>query len=970
MYNSDKNEQEVLKYWDEHKCFEKSVSERPGKKPYVFYDGPPFATGLPHYGHILSSVIKDVIPRYWTMKGYRVRRRWGWDCHGLPIENIVEKELTVSGRKDIENKIGVEKFNDTCRSKVLTYTKEWKKMVDRIGRWVEFDNAYKTMDSTYMESVWWALKTIWDKGLIYEGRKVLMYCPRCETPVSKAEIAMDDSYRDITEETVTVKFKVKNPEKYNLSANTHILAWTTTPWTLPGNVALAVGGEIEYVVVETEVLNQSFVLAKDRADAILGEGKYRVNRNLKGSDLVGIEYEPLFNIPAVRNSGKKAWYVVAADFVTTAEGTGVVHTAVIYGEDDYNLGVKIDLPMVPLLDEKGIFNNDAPDLIRGQYFKKAEKAIKVDLENRGILFSKENFTHSYPHCWRCDTQLFYNAISAWFIDIQKIKDRLIKLNERINWFPEHLKRGRFLNILETAPDWNISRNRYWATPLPFWKCNCGHTMCIGSVEELEGKAANFGEVYKTDKVEEMDLHKDKVDIIKLKCDQCGEIAERIPEVIDCWVESASMPFAEFHYPFENKEIFRDRFPGQYIAEYIAQTRAWFYYMHVMSTLLFDDISFENVVCTGTILNEKGDKLSKSKMNYTDPWKIIESYGVDALRYYLMSSVVMQADNLFFNDREVKDIFNKLNNTLWNVMTFYEMYGAKTGKLDYAKLNILDKWILAKLQILVQEATLGMENYDMSKSSRPIVAFIAELSQWYVRRSRDRFKEVGTEGSLAATAVLREVLLTLSKVIAPFTPFIAEKIYLGITQGKEKESVHLESWPKVNQKLMDEQVLKGMDLARKVVEMGLSLRAENSLKVRQPLTELIIEHGDLEKGLLEIVADELNVKTVKLGEVKGGAVKEEGELRVALDLEVTIELKKEGLVREITRTINQMRKEQKLTVNDLVIVEYSTADSLLQSVFQDFAGEIKKSILAKDLVASDSGMETEIDGKKVKIKIVK
>ena len=970
MYNSDKNEQEVLKYWDEHKCFEKSVSERPGKKPYVFYDGPPFATGLPHYGHILSSVIKDVIPRYWTMKGYRVRRRWGWDCHGLPIENIVEKELTVSGRKDIENKIGVEKFNDTCRSKVLTYTKEWKKMVDRIGRWVEFDNAYKTMDSTYMESVWWALKTIWDKGLIYEGRKVLMYCPRCETPVSKAEIAMDDSYRDITEETVTVKFKVKNPEKYNLSANTHILAWTTTPWTLPGNVALAVGGEIEYVVVETEVLNQSFVLAKDRADAILGEGKYRVNRNLKGSDLVGIEYEPLFNIPAVRNSGKKAWYVVAADFVTTAEGTGVVHTAVIYGEDDYNLGVKIDLPMVPLLDEKGIFNNDAPDLIRGQYFKKAEKAIKVDLENRGILFSKENFTHSYPHCWLFDTQLFYNAISAWFIDIQKIKDRLIKLNERINWFPEHLKRGRFLNILETAPDWNISRNRYWATPLPFWKCNCGHTMCIGSVEELEGKAANFGEVYKTDKVEEMDLHKDKVDIIKLKCDQCGEIAERIPEVIDCWVESASMPFAEFHYPFENKEIFRDRFPGQYIAEYIAQTRAWFYYMHVMSTLLFDDISFENVVCTGTILNEKGDKLSKSKMNYTDPWKIIESYGVDALRYYLMSSVVMQADNLFFNDREVKDIFNKLNNTLWNVMTFYEMYGAKTGKLDYAKLNILDKWILAKLQILVQEATLGMENYDMSKSSRPIVAFIAELSQWYVRRSRDRFKEVGTEGSLAATAVLREVLLTLSKVIAPFTPFIAEKIYLGITQGKEKESVHLESWPKVNQKLMDEQVLKGMDLARKVVEMGLSLRAENSLKVRQPLTELIIEHGDLEKGLLEIVADELNVKTVKLGEVKGGAVKEEGELRVALDLEVTIELKKEGLVREITRTINQMRKEQKLTVNDLVIVEYSTADSLLQSVFQDFAGEIKKSILAKDLVASDSGMETEIDGKKVKIKIVK
>ncbi|MFZ2978871.1 MAG: class I tRNA ligase family protein, partial [Candidatus Magasanikiibacteriota bacterium] len=469
MYQANNEEQKVLKYWEENKTFEKSVSERPENKPYVFYDGPPFATGLPHYGHILSSVIKDVVPRYMTMKGYRVRRRWGWDCHGLPIENIVEKELKVSGKKDVEENLGVDKFNETCRSKVLTYTQDWKKMINRIGRWVEFDNAYKTMDSTYMESVWWSLKTIWEKGLIYEGRKVLMYCPRCETPVSKAEIAMDDSYKDITEETVVAKFKLKNPEKHGLPDNTSILAWTTTPWTLPGNVALAIGKDIDYVLVHYfdlgleakeqkgfEKLKPSvfssycLILAKDRVNEVLKEQQYELIKEFKGSNLIGAEYEPLFDIPAINETGKKAWYVTDADFVTTEEGTGVVHTAVVYGEDDYNLGLQRDLPVVPLLDDKGHFNEFAPEFIKGKYFKGAEKEIKADLETRGLLFSREQHTHSYPHCWRCDTQLFYNAISAWFIDIQKIKDKLIKLNEKINWFPDHLKHGRFLNILETA----------------------------------------------------------------------------------------------------------------------------------------------------------------------------------------------------------------------------------------------------------------------------------------------------------------------------------------------------------------------------------------------------------------------------------------------------------------------------------------------------------------------------------------
>ena len=1023
MYNANENELEILKYWEEHKCFEKSVSERPEKKPYVFYDGPPFATGLPHYGHILSSVIKDVVPRYYTMKGYRVRRRWGWDCHGMPIENIVEKELKISGKRDIEDKIGVEKFNATCRSKVLTYTHEWKKMVDRIGRWVEFDNAYKTMDATYMESVWWALKSIWDKGLIYEGRKVLMYCPRCETPVSKAEVAMDDSYKDITEETVTVKFKVKNPEKHKLPENTYILAWTTTPWTLPGNVALAVGKDIDYVLVqlpnvdgikEKDPYDFNIILAKEifqkwedstskerRGEAdigkyfrgtlravndvgvnedLIGHHPHKAIREFKGSDLVGIEYEPLFNIDAVKNSGKKAWYVTDADFVTTEEGTGVVHTAVIYGEDDYNLGVKIDLPMVPLLDEKGHFNDDAPELIKGQYFKKAEKAIKDDMENRGLIFNKENFTHSYPHCWRCDTQLFYNAISAWFINIQKVKSRLVELNQKVNWFPEHLKNGRFLNILETAPDWNISRNRYWATPLPFWKCECGQTKCIGSVKELKEQATNFSAVYKTEKVEDLDLHKDQMDKIKLKC-VCGKEMARIPEVIDCWVESASMPFAEFHYPFENKEVFKSRFPGQYIAEYIAQTRAWFYYMHVMATLLFDNVSFENVVCTGTILNEKGEKLSKSKRNFTDPWAIIEQYGVDAMRYYMMSSVVMDAENLLFNDREVKEIYNKVVNILWNVVEFYKMYSVSTtpplrgtppskgGDSD----SVLDKWILAKLNLLVKDVTGGMDYYNTVKASRPIKDFIDDLSTWYVRRSRDRFKGDNVEDKNNAVATLHEVLLTLSKVMAPFTPFMAEKIYREM--DGEKESVHLEGWPAVDEKMIDEKVLDDMTMARKIVEMGLALRAEKEKKVKQPLATLLF-NTDLAGNYKGIIAEELNVKKVEYHKdimirVEDSWVeKEDGDLKIALNTEITPELKAEGTAREIVRAINQLRKEQKLTINDKVIVSYQADDAELKKVFADFENEIKKSVLAEKLEEKniDDGAEIVVSDKKIKLKV--
>ncbi len=969
MFNLAEKEKEILVFWQKKNIFEKSLSKSSPKGDYVFYDGPPFATGLPHYGHILSSVIKDVIPRYWTMKGYHVRRRWGWDCHGLPIESLIEKELQISGKKQIEQ-MGVDKFNEACRAKVMLYTQEWKKMVDRIGRWVEFDNAYKTMDATYMESVWWALKTIWNKGLIYEGRKVLMYCPRCETPVSKAETAMDDSYKEINEETVTIKFGIKTQEKRSkelgLTDNVFILAWTTTPWTLPGNVALAVGENIEYALVRIKKQEASseetLILAKDLVEKVLINKEFEIVKIFKGADLVGLEYEPLYNIEAINRTGKKAWYVTLADFVTTEEGTGVVHTAVVYGEEDYNLGLKIDLPVVPLLDSKGFFNEAAPDLIKGVYFKEAEKTIKQDLEQKGLLFLKENHTHAYPFCWRCDTQLFYNAISAWFIDIQKIKARLIELNKKINWYPEHLKLGRFLNILETAPDWNISRNRYWATPLPFWKCShkeCQHVACVGSLDELKEKALNFSNVYKSVDINEVDLHKHLMDKIKLTCEKCGGEMERIPEVIDCWVESASMPFAEFHYPFESKEIFESRFPGQYIGEYIAQTRAWFYYMHVMATLLFDNVSFENVVCTGTILNEKGEKLSKSKRNYTDPWLIIEQYGVDSLRYYLMSSIVMDAENLFFNDREVKEAYNKVVNILTNVLDFYLMY-AKDVKLENKisdPKNILDKWILAKLNLLIREVTTQMDNYSTVKACRPIREFIDDMSTWYLRRSRDRFKGEIEEDKQAAVYVLGKALFELSRVLAPFLPYLAEHIYqeLGRSCGSLQESVHLEDWPLVNEELTNEDVLKEMSFVKRVVELGLSKRSEVGIKVRQPLRQFTIFNPPTgEAGFqfssieyADLIKDELNVKEISFNK------DESGELKVELDTNITVDLKEEGLLRELVRTINNYRKEIKLTLNDRIKIEYQTDDEMMKKVFGQYNNELKKQTLAEEIIVSES-----------------
>src|SRR3989344_4103903 len=895
-----KLEEEILKFWEEDETFKKSLEKTKSGKPFTFYDGPPFATGLPHYGHILASTIKDLVPRYQTMNGRFVRRRWGWDCHGLPIEEIVERKLKISGKKQIE-KIGIKKFNETCRSMVLEFVSEWRKTIRRIARWVDFDSSYKTMDREYMESVWWAFKEIYKKGLVYEGRKVLLYCPRCETPVSNFEVAMDNSYQEVTEEAVTVKFKLRDA-KY---PNTYLLAWTTTPWTLPGNVAVAVGKDIEYVKVQ--VGDEFYILAKDRLPVIatqsLSRGKQspgdrhglrprddiEVAAEMKGKDLLGLEYEPLFDIPALKN--EKTFRVYAGDFVTTEEGTGIVHTAVVYGEEDYALGMKEGMPVVPLLDEKGIFNEQAPALISGKYFKDAEKPINSDLEKRGLLFKRESHKHSYPHCWRCGTALYYNALPAWFINIQKIKSKLLASNKKeINWYPEHLKFGRYAKSVEAAPDWNISRNRYWGNPIPVWRCEkCGKNTVVGSIAELKKQATAGYE-------EEMDLPPPYIDEVILKSEPCGGEAKRITEIFDSWMEAASMPFAEYHYPFENKAVFESRFPAQFVAEYIAQTRAWFYVMHVVSYILFDKAPFENVVTTGTILAEDGSKMSKSKNNYPDPWGVIEKHGVDTLRFYLMNSVVMQADNLFFNERDLENAHRKVIRFLWNIYNYFVTYANEAGwqfdptvspeKTKKSK-NVLDRWANARLQRTIQEVTRYLDNYDTVKTTRELESYLNDLSTWYLRRSRGRSDN-------AFFATLYRALIYVSKALAPFTPFISEHIYRNLNHPDFPESVHLTEWPKLEREKPHEELLEQMKRLREIVEEAHALRAKAGIKLRQPLRKLKIKRQEqkIAEDFLDILKEEVNVLDIEISD------------KLELDTKIDEDLKIAGLARELERQINQ------------------------------------------------------------------
>ncbi len=1019
--NFNELEKGILKFWEDNKIFEKSLEQSQGREPYIFYDGPPFATGLPHYGHILASAIKDAIPRYQTMKGHFVRRRWGWDCHGLPIENIVEQNLKISGKKQIEE-MGVERFNKVCRDNVLKFAEEWGKTVRRMGRWVDFDNSYKTMDTSYMESVWWALKQFWDKGLVYEDRKVLLYCSRCETPISNFEVAMDNSYRDVTEESAYVKFKMLPRQRIvNDLTNdkTYALAWTTTPWTLPGNTSLNVGPEIKYVMVEMSSDNpaedkQRYILAKDRL-AVL-DGEYEVVAEFPARALEGLSYQPLYPEMAQALSAApgvtpaqaaRLHKIYAADFVTTTDGTGIVHNAAMYGEEDYELARKKDLPRADMLDHKGSYLPMAPEHLRGVFFKDADKIILKELSGKDLVYKTQSYMHSYPHCYRCGTPLFYNALPAWFINIQKVKTDLLKNNESINWYPEHLKHGRFGKSMEQAPDWNISRNRFWATALPFWRCqspDCRHTVCVGSVGELISRSTNFTEVYPEFRpagieiaagaqlgqnqlfpeadLQKLDLHRPYIDRVVLRCEKCGQDMKRAPEVIDCWVESASMPFAELHYPFENQELFAARFPADFVAEYIAQTRAWFYVMHAVSGTLFGRAPFKHVVTTGNILAEDGSKMSKSKNNYPDPWLLIEKFGIDAIRFYLLTAPVMSGDDFNFSEKGVQEVSRKINMLVYNVWSFLRMYfKGRASEALPASEHVLDRWILGKLFELNGKVTAHLDSYNTVKAGKEIAEFVNLLSTWYVRRSRERIKQEDAQGR-AAAEVLGFVLAELSKILAPFMPFLADFIYKDLTG---KESVHLESWPDLVRFGVDQDNLKKMEVVREAVAMGLALRKDKALPVRQPLRaaafRLKEEALRLSEEFNRLILDELNLKAID-SELLDKDTRPAGTVEAAglglvqqlyLDTNLTEELKLEGLARELERQIQDLRKKSGLKVGELVDLYYNTQDDKLEDALlnlldrkKTFVSQISKSYE----IEADFETQAEVGGKPVWLGMIK
>ncbi|MBT3817237.1 MAG: isoleucine--tRNA ligase [Candidatus Magasanikbacteria bacterium] len=967
-YNASEQEKKILDFWKKDKTFEKSVNERPEDKPYVFYDGPPFATGLPHYGHLVGSAMKDVVPRFFTMNGYRVERKWGWDCHGLPIENIVEKELKLPGKKEIED-FGVDKFNESCRSTVLKYAEEWKKTIHRYGRWVDMDNDYKTMDLSYMESLWWVFSELFKKGYIYEGKKAMHVCPRCATPLSNFEVTQ--GYKDIKDISATAKFKVKDgKEKFGVKddEDLYILAWTTTPWTLPGNVLLAVGGDVEYSIVKFE--GNAYVVAKDLLLHNFEGKEFEVVGNSTGKDLVGLSYEPVF---PYFSETKNAFKVVSADFVTTTDGTGIVHIAPAFGEDDYKIGFDHKVDFVQHVTIDGKFTEEVIDFV-GLDVKQKDDHMATDIEmikwlaHHDGLFSKKKYEHSYPHCWRCDTPLLNYATSSWFVKVTQLREKLLENNKDINWVPDHIKDGRFGLWLDGVRDWAVSRNRYWGATLPIWKSEDGDIICMGSVKELEELSGR--------KV--TDLHKHIVDEITFEKD--GKTYTRVPEVFDCWFESGAMPYAQMHYPFENKEKFESSFPAEFIAEGQDQTRGWFYTLHVLATALTEGdnpsipvekshAAFKNVIVNGIVLAEDGKKMAKKLQNYPDPNVVLEKFGADALRFYLLNSPVMHAEKMNFSESGVREVYNKLINTLANVLSFYKMFEGDAPIEEVKSEHVLDRWILAKLHNLVEEVTVNMKEYKLAEASRPILDFVTELSQWYVRRSRDRFKSGNEEEKMAALATLKEVLLTLSKVMAPFTPFISEHVFGGVT-GNAKKSVHLEMWPEVKAELKSEETLASMEVVRKLVELGLSLRKESGIRVRQPLLAFSM-NKELEDGYKQIIAEEMNVKELVTFDASTDWIKKEDkELKVALNIEITEELKKEGLFREVVRAINQKRKEAKMTREYSVSVLYQTDDELLKSVFVDFESELKKAVLASSVEVGEGGEEVTIGDAVVNLKVEK
>ena len=956
-----KEEKKVLDFWQENEIFKKSVEKEASRGKYVFYDGPPFITGLPHYATLLPSIAKDVIPRYQTMKGYRVDRVWGWDCHGIPAENRVEKNLGLKNKKDVED-LGVDKFVGACREYVGTCSEQWKWYVDRIGRWVDMDNAYKTMDLKFMESVIWSFKELYQKGLIYEGYRTSLHCPRCATPLSKFEVTMDaGSYKDIEEDSLVVKFKINENQsfsKLNLK-NVYALAWTTTPWTLPGNLALAVGGNIDYIIVKK--LEENYIIAKEKlGDFFENKNEIKIVKELKGKDLVNLEYQPVFDLKNEEiKENQKVFKIYSADFVGTEEGTGIVHIAPNFGEDDFELGKRERLPMINLMDENGIYTNNSGEW-NGYYFEKANEKVLNELGDN--IFLNKKHTHSYPFCYRCDTKLIHKTQKAWYLSIEKIREKMIKSNKEINWVPSHFKEGRFKYNLESAPDWCLSRSRYWGSPVPVWKCKCGNIKVVGSIKELE-------ELSK-EKIKE--LHRPEIDRITFECEKCGGEMKRVLEVLDCWFESGSMPFAQFHYPFERKEEWNELFPADFIIEYTGQLRGWFYYLHVLSNALFESIAFKNVIVTGVLMGNDGRKMSKSFGNYPDPKMVLEKYGSDALRIYFMSNSIMTGGDMNMSESDIQDFFRKNIIILSNVVNFYELFSSKVSHLDNDKepevSHILDKWILSRLNETIKNVTEGLENYNLPLACHPIPSFINDLSTWYIRRSRARFKGGDNNDSKKALETTNYVLFQFSKIIAPIMPFISENIWQKLSNNNFKndnESVHLTQWPKGGK--IDQDIIDKMSNVRKIVELGLAKRDEKKVKIRQPLLKAEIKNCELSLEYIELIKDELNVKDIEV-------IKGKGDIEVNLDFNITEELKIEGLKREMVRLVNDLRKKKGLGIGDTINLYYKTESSDIEKVISD--GKLKKELVKETLSkeikksqeASKDYKEAQVNGNKIFIKI--
>ncbi len=1141
-----KREEETLAFWNEKGIFEKSLSQTKDGEPFTFYDGPPFANGIPHYGHILASVIKDIIPRYQTMKGRFVRRVWGWDCHGLPVENVVEKEFGLKSRKDIEE-YGIEKFNKAAHSSVLRYDAEWKKMIPRIGRWVDMENAYKTMDANYSESIWWAFKTLHDKGLVYQSFKSMHICPRCETTLSNNEVA--EGYKDVSDISVTVKFELVD------EPGTFVLAWTTTPWTLPGNVALAVNPEEEYS--EVAIGEEKYIIATARVEKVCEGKEARTLKTMKGVGIINKSYKPVFDYYAndtTLENHVNGWKIYGADFVTTESGTGIVHIAPAFGEDDMALGKKENLPFIQHVGMDGIMKPEVKDFA-GLFVKPksddektrlaTDIAVLKYLQEHGTFFSKEKIKHSYPHCWRCDTPLLNYAAESWFVKVSALKEKLLSENATTKWVPENMRDGRFGNWLEGARDWAISRSRYWGAPLPVWTCNsCEERFVAGSRAELASKTKKSGNRYfvmrhgeaehntqgivnsklsgvskygltsrgnieaeatatklkekkidiiiaspfrrtqetaeivakiigidakkiitderikeidtgefdgrpiadyrenfssMRDKFEkrpeggenlldvkrrvmafledaetkysgktiliitheystwmmfagtqgatidealalrgeredfvvtsevvelpftpfphndnfEFDVHRPYIDNIQVLC-TCGDNMTRAPFVFDCWFESGSMPYAQFHYPFENKELFEKNFPANFIAEGVDQTRGWFYSMLVLSIGLFDKTPFKQVIVNGMVLAEDGQKMAKKLKNYPDPWDLLNRYGADAIRYYLLSSPIVHSEDLAFTEKGVDEVVKKIIARLLNVLSFYELHGALEGGVQGESKNPLDQWILARLAELGEGMTTSLDAYELDRAVKPIGLFVDDLSTWYLRRSRDRFKSDDIIDRAHAIVTIRRVFLEFSKLLAPIMPFLAEHLYSRL--GGKKESVHLEVWPIFDEP--DSDTLSGMTEVRRVVSISLEARAKAGIKVRQPLQELLLRDSsikwmDKSDALVVIIKDEVNVKNVLFDESISG--------ELFLNTTITQELKREGQFRELTRAVQDIRKQAGLTLSDIVTLEVGTNDDG-RALIDTFASELKKAARLKEIVPNEiSGEPVDIDG---------